>query len=108
MIYEKENEDCGEQYPRNDEGYGIDLHGVVAFEYERERRKYCSQTRDHSARTVLFGFDKPPDRVRLIVLALVSQSFEQTQSQSANAMLVSKSASGVVPKLNRPNLAQYA
>jgi hypothetical protein len=86
----------------------VSIFMVVAFEYERERRKYCPQTRDHLARTVLFGFDKPPDRVRLIVLALVSQSFEWTQSQSANAMLVSKSASGVVPKLGRPNLAQYA
>jgi hypothetical protein len=33
------------------------------------------QTRDHLARTVLFGFDKPLDRVRLIVLALVTRSF---------------------------------
>ena len=80
---------------------------VVAFEYKRERRKYCPQ-RATVWRAVLFGFDKPPDRVRLIVLALVSQSFEWTQSQSANAMLVSKSASGVVPKSGRPNLAQYA
>ena len=27
MTYEKENEGCGEQRPRNDEGYRIDLHG---------------------------------------------------------------------------------
>ena len=85
----------------------VSIFMVAAFEYERDRRKYCPQTRGHLARTVLFGFDKPLDRVRLIVLALVSQSFE-TQSQNANAMLVSKSASGVVPKLGRPNLAQYA
>jgi hypothetical protein len=27
MTYEKENEGCGEQCPRNDEGYRIHLHG---------------------------------------------------------------------------------
>ena len=46
------------------------------------------------------------DRVRLIVLALVSQSFRaDADPERANARLVSKSASGVVPKLGRPNLA---
>ena len=54
---------------------------VVAFEYEREHRKYCPQTRDHLARTVLFGFDKPLDRVRLIVLALVTRSFRADTEQ---------------------------
>ena len=53
----------------------VSIFMVVAFEYEREHRKYCPQTRDHLARTVLFGFDKPLDRVRLIVLALVTRSF---------------------------------
>ena len=53
----------------------VSIFMVVAFEYERERRKYCQQTRNRLARAVLFGFDKPPDRVRLIVLSPVSQSF---------------------------------
>jgi hypothetical protein len=53
----------------------VSIFMVVAFEYERERRKYCPQTRGHLARTVLFGYDKPLDRVRLIVLSHVSQPF---------------------------------
>ena len=81
---------------------------VVAFEYERERRKYYPQTRDHLARTVLFGFDNPRIVFALLCFRLCLSLFERTHSQSANAMLVSKSTSGVVPKLGRPNLAQYA
>ena len=59
----------------------VSIFMVVAFEYEREHRKYCPQTRDHLARTVLFGFDKPLDRVRLIVLALVTRSFRADTEQ---------------------------
>jgi hypothetical protein len=52
----------------------VSIFMVVAFEYERERRKYCPQTRNRLARAVLFGFDNP-GCVRLIVLSPVSRSF---------------------------------
>ena len=53
----------------------VSIFMVVAFEYERERRKHYPQTLDRLARAVLFGFDKSPGRVRLIVLSPVSRSF---------------------------------
>jgi protein-S-isoprenylcysteine O-methyltransferase Ste14 len=52
----------------------VSIFMVVAFEYERERRKYCPQTRNRLARAVLFGFDNP-GRVRLWLKARSEEQF---------------------------------
>ena len=81
----------------------VSIFMVIAFEYERERRKYCPQNARPFGANRSFGFDS----VRLLCFRLCLSLFKRTPSQNADAMLVSKSTSGGVPKLGRPNLAQY-
>jgi hypothetical protein len=79
---------------------------VVAFEYERERRKYYQQSRDIRREPFFSASTSPWIAFAVLCLRLSIGLFERTQRRSANAMLVSRSAS--VSKLGRPNLAQYA
>jgi hypothetical protein len=106
MTYEKENEGCGEQCPRNDEGYRIDFHGG-RFRIRNVSAGSIVHKRATVWREPFFSVSTTRVAFALLCFRLCLGLFERTQSQSANAML-SKSASGVVPKLGRPNLAQYA
>ena len=105
MSYEKENEGCREQCPRNDEGYRIDSHGG------RFRIRTCApEVLSTNARPFganrSFRLRQPPgSRSPYRACACVFSLFERTQSQNANARLVSKSASGVVPKIGSARLS---
>ncbi len=78
----------------------VSIFMVVAFEYEHELRKYYPQTRDIRREPFFSASTSPWIAFAVLCLRLFIDLFERTQRRSANAILVSRSASNVVSKLS--------